>query len=799
MFNLKIAWRSIKKNKFFSSLNILGLSISLGIALLLIGYSFYELSFDKMYKHSDDIYRVTMKTSPEYNDEYWPQLPNSVGPAIQQEVPGVIRNARMVRDDFGANASIQVGEKNFVEKGIYLADSSLFSMFDFQFVEGDKASVFKEPKSIVISQSKREKIFGTGPAINQLIYLNQRDTLRVTGVYEDLATNSSLDCEMVYNIMDSWMGKNVYWSNASYETYIQLDATTHADQVANLATALIDKNVKKEDQYFVQFQLQPNTKVHLHSAHLREGISSKAGDFKTVKNLLYLAGLILLIACINYMNLATARTTNYAKEVGVNKVLGASKGQVRLRFFTETFLISTISIGLGLVISILVVPFFNQLTGANLTWTYLFNPLVLLTVLLVWFAITLISGSFPAFYLSSISSLNLMGKGKGKNSGLVEPARKGLVVFQFTSSIILIISVIIMIQQVKFIEGKDIGYEPQQLLSISNKSIKSEANYTALVNAIQQLPATVSTTAVQTIPGANESGKRIAKFNAPDAEGMPVYTNTVDGPICKTLGLHLLAGSDLPKTLSPTDTVNYILINEVAQAYLGYKNPEDAIGQLVRTESAKNTIIKGVVRDFNYSSLKEKVGGYYYSRMNRASENTRNLLIRYEGNQQKAYLDQVETAFKKHIPDVAFDYTFVDSYVDKLYETERRTNQIIIGFSVLAIGIACLGLMGLAAFTAEQRSKEIGIRKVLGASVFNISKMLSGSYVILVIIAFFIAVPIAYYLMNEWLSNFVYRIEIHWWVFAIAAAITLIITVLTISFQTIKAAIANPVDSLKDE
>ncbi len=796
---LKIAWRSIKKNKFFSLLNIFGLSISLGIALLLIGYALYELSYDKFFPKGEHIYRVTMQTTPEYDKEIWVDLPNSVGPAIKEEVPGVVNFTRLVKNDFGTPSSILVGEKTFVEKNVYLADSSLFSIFDFQFIDGDKNTVFKDVNSIAISKSRKELLFGDASAIDQLIILNQRDTLKVSAVYEDLPKNSSLDCQMVFNIMDSWMGKNVYWSNASYETYIQVQETADPQTISELSTALINKHVEKSNQYFTDFYLQPLHKVHLYSKSFREGNSPRNGDIDRVKNLLYLAGLVLLIACINYMNLATAKTTLYAKEVGVNKVLGASKKQLRTRFLMETMLLSGISISIGFILCLVGIPLFNNITGAELSYQHFLTVEILLILLACLMITTLFAGSFPAFYLSSISSLNLMGKGKSRNAALVEPARKGLVVFQFASSIILIISVIIMIQQMKYIADRNIGFNPEKLLATNTISIKTTKSYESLVNGLNQIPGTTAITGTQAIPGLGESGKNIHKLGNSDPAGLPVFTNVTNGPVVKTLGLKLLAGRDLPGSLSLGDTVNYVLINEVALAYLGYQKPEDAIGQLLNTESAGKSIIEGVVANFNFKSLKENIGGYYFNRMNVPSEGIRYLMIRFETEHTQEYLAQVEQVFKTHIPESAFDYTFVDNHVAQQYMAEKRSNHILISFSILTIGIACLGLLGLAAFTAEQRSKEIGIRKVLGASVFNISNLLTGGYFKLILIAFVIASPIAWYFMNHWLNDFAYRIEIPWWAFVIAAGITLLITALTIGFQTLKAAIANPVDSLRDE
>ncbi|MGH2622491.1 MAG: ABC transporter permease [Sphingobacterium sp.] len=395
---IKIAWRSILKNKLFSLLNIIGLSVSLCISILLLAYTNKELSFDRMYPKVEEIYRVKMKTTQEYNYQEWVTIPNAVGPAIKKDVPGVIASTRLLRDDFGSPASIMVNQQTFIESGIYLADSSIFSMFDIKFVEGNSTTVFKEKNSIVISQSKKEKLFGSKSAINELIYINQRDTLQITGVFEDLPQHSTLDCEMIYNIMDTRLGQNEYWGNASYETYLQLDNAVDPKIVENNATKLIDKYVEKEDQYFSDFSLQPLKEVHLYSTDFRPGYTSRVGSIGLVKNLLYLAALIALIASINYMNLATARTSRQTKEIGVNKILGASKKQVSTRFYIETFIITLISIAFGFILSLLTIPLFNAITGIEILMHELVTIQMAIALVCCWIVISVLAGSFPAIH-----------------------------------------------------------------------------------------------------------------------------------------------------------------------------------------------------------------------------------------------------------------------------------------------------------------------------------------------------------------------------------------------------------------
>jgi len=793
----KIAWRNIVANKLFTSLNIAGLAIGMCVCITLFACISYELSFDCMYKNSKNIYRVNMQTSAQYNYKVWSEVPNSVGPAIIQNIPQVKTMTRLIKHDFGASVSLKTDEKNFTEKGLYLADSTAFKMFDFKFTEGNAHSAFSQPKSIVLSQSAKERLYGNEPAFGKIIYVNNHDTLHVSGVYKDLPVNSTIDCDMVYNIMDSGYGKNVYWSNSSYETYCQLQPGANIAQVQSAATALIDKNVPKEGRFFNNFLFQPLTAIHLYSSDIREGYSSKIGSIGTVKALLFLSLLVLAIACINYMNLATARSQKRSKGVGVNKVLGANTGQLLVLFYTETAVLSFIAIVIGYALAFIVRPLFQNITGIFLEPSALYAAPILAGLLVTWFLVTLIAGSYPAFSMSRISPLVLMNKLKLKHSA-ADFIRKSLVVFQFASSIILIIAVIVILQQVYYIRNKDLGYNPNGIVSVSIKAAQNKQQLSAFINDLKGMANVASVSAVQSIPGDRESGRSVKKFST-DKEGYPVKTCHTDGSIVKTMQLKLLAGNSLPQILAEGDTNCYVLINEAVLKYLGFKTPQDAVGKYINTEMLSKSIVMGVVKDFNYQSLKNEVGGYVYYTMNKAPEPLRNLLVRYNAKDLPLFMQQVQDKFKTDLPNSSFDYEFLDAHIQSLYTSEQHTASTATVFSLLAIFVACLGLFGLAAFIAEQRIKEIGIRKVLGATVPGIAKLLTGDFLKLVVISILIASPIAWYMMNKWLMEFSYRITINGWVFVIAGLTAVVFALLTISSHAIRAAVSNPVKSLRSE
>lgn len=794
---IKTAWRSLVKNRFFSLLNIFGLAVSLAVAIFLMTYGRQELSFNKQFEQEENIYRVYMQASAEYNYEKWTALPNSVGPAMLTDIPEIASMTRLVRRGFTGFGSVRANDNNFIENNIYLADSSFFNVFDVEFTEGDRNTAFLHPRSIVISESKKDKYFGHKPALNQQIIINQNDTLTISGVFQDLPENSSFDGDIFTNMLDSWMGTNVYWSNASYHTYCLLHPNSDPNEVAVKATALIDKYVPQDAQYYTDFFLQPLADVYLYSADLQDNISSRIGSISAVRTVLILSLLIVLIACINYMNLATARSEHNAKEVGVNKVLGASQGQVKLRFYLETGIISFFSILLGLFLALICLPLFNSTIGTTISTSQLFSLENMGIFLVIWVIITLVGGSYPAFMMSSISSLSLM-KNMATQSLAAQYLRKGLVVFQFTCSIILIIGVIVISLQMRYVNDKDLGYQPTNTLVIPLNAINSTEKLNNIKQSILDLTGTESIAIVQAFPGYGESGKTIQRPGW-STESLPVSASVTSGAVVPTLGLDLLAGTDLPEHLSATDSTTYILVNEVVSAYLGYENPIDAVGQTLATELSPQTNIVGVVRNFNYGSLRDAVGGYVYSRGNKMSESVRYFLVRYDTQNVTPYVAQVQQLFNKQLPDAAFDYQFLDEHVKSYYTAENRTNSIITSFSILTIFIACLGLFGLAAFTAEQRKKEIGVRKVLGASFYKIVQLLSGHFLGLVFVALLIGGPIAWWIFSNWLQDFNERITIPWWSFVLAGLFSVGIALLTVCYQAVRAAVANPVDSLRDE
>ena len=788
--HLKIAWRSLKTDRLFSTINILGLSVGLAIAILLFSFITFERSFDA--EHADkNIHRLLVNTGEMDNNEIWCAAPAAVAPALKEESPDVKYAARMLKHNFGETAYVNINNESFIEKNLYWCDTELFSIFNVEFLTGGDLNTLARPNTVTISESSAKKYFGIADPIGQIIKVDNRQDLEVVGVFKDFPKNSTIDCNLIASFSSTNFSKNPSWGNSSFDTYIQLKQSSSTVSTEKLMQQLLDKNVKKEDQWYT-FSLQPIEEVHLYSAGFTNTYVSRIGSIQEIKNLSFLALIILLIACINYTNLMTARSQKRAKDVGINKTLGASYKSLVTRFFTETALITFIGLVVGIVIAMIAIPTYNNLMDGSLQLSFLLRPDFLLGLLGVWFFTTLLSGFYPSFYLSKFSPKDILKPSSGgKGDSLI---RKGLVVLQFAASVILIVGVLVIFKQIQFMRDKDLGFNPENVLAISTGSVGGE-KLNALTQEFKALNSVSNVGMAQGFPGLGVSGRSLYKDDN-DTKGANLETNVSDANIIDVLQLELLAGKTLPAVKQKGDTLVEVILNKKAIDYLGF-TPEEAIGKKLDAQLGNNAYVAGVVNDFNYSSLHKPIEAYAFH--NRRSEPISYILVRFGGSSVTKTMDELKEVFGKVLPSTVFDYTFLDKNIEKLYERERKTANIGLVFCLLAIFVACLGLFGLAAFMAEQRKKEIGVRKVLGASVFSITQMLSLDFLKLVFVALLIAFPIAYFLMDNWLQEFAYKINIGWTVFAISGFSALIIALLTVSFQAVKAAIVNPIKSLRME
>lgn len=787
----KIAWRNLLSNRLFSLLNIFGLAISLCVFILLSLFILQERSFNNI-PNANRIFRYLAHVNWDGGSEILAGVPNAIGPTVQADMPEVLYSARTLLNDFGQNANINIEHDTYVENRLYWADPAILKIFDIQLIQGNRETALQAPNTIVLSASKARLYFGDQSPIDQTITLNRNQTLTVTGVYADLPTASTFDAEMIGSYSSTNFHKNGdTWGNASFETWILLAHENDQHKMATYLPKMLNEHVDPDDQYFT-LSLQALKDVHLHSSNI-SAYTSRKGDITQLKQLSIIALSLLLMAAINYMNLVTARAQQRSKEVGISKTLGANRKTLIGKFYAETAILTFIALFIGLFLAILFIPLFHLVSGKALSYSAFVHPLFYLGLPLLWIVLTLISGIYPALVLSSFSPIAALQKGKTMATGS-SLLRKSLVVIQFTASIVLIVGVIVMHLQMSYIRNKKLGYNPENVIAISLSSLKSKEEFSYLQDNIRSLNKVESMTMAQAIPGKGESGRSLYK-NDMDKQGASLSTNRVIGDVREVLQLQLLAGKMLTDKKGKDDTLVQVVVNKYAVDYLGF-TPEEAIGKKITAQLGDNAYIVGVVDNFNFSSLHQPIGPYAF---NNDNESIRYLLVRFRTENLGQSTHQFEEAYKKAVPDAPFDYTFLDSYLKGLYRTEGQNASTLLTFSFLAILIGCLGLFGLAAFTAEKRVKEVGIRKVLGASVSSLVQLLSADFVKLVCFAFVIACPLAYWLFSNWLDNFAYRITIQWWMFGLAGFAAVLIALLTVSFQAIKAAIANPVDSLRNE
>ncbi|WCO02313.1 ABC transporter permease [Psychroserpens ponticola] len=790
---IKIAWRNIKGNPLFSSINVLGLTLSLAISTLLFMFINHENSFNTMFSQKNQIYRVLMETSESHSNEIYATVPAMVAPTSMVEIPEVLDAVRFLKHGFGEPAYISTGDSEFIESSLYYADSSLFKIFDFKLIQGFENEALVKPNTAIISKNTALLYFGTDQVIGKLFKIDDRLNIEITGVFQDLPSNTTLDGNVYVSFATSFFSKRPTWSNASLETYILTAKGATQKSLKSKFKIMLDKHIEKESQWYA-LNTQQLERVHLYSSHIQNAYSSRKGSIDQVKSLSWLALLILVIACINYMNLTTARSQIRSREIGVSKTLGASISNLMMRFYAETGLITAISMLLGIGLALLCLPLFNQIAGKEIPDSMLWSVMFLLSLVTIWVITTLLAGSYPAIYMSHLSAKNILKGGK-IGSFWATNVRKGLVVIQFGASTVLIIGVVVIYNQLKFIQEKDLGFDTEQVMAISINGINDVNNVKVLEQELGELSMITNVGAAQGFPGKTVSG-RMVQNPLEDDGGISVQTNRVDAEALNVMGLRFIAGKNIPVIKSEGDSLVDVVVNKKIADYLGY-TPEEAIGKNIQMLPSQNAFIVGVVDDFNYASLREPIGAYAFH--NFPSEYKEYLLVKMKVADLQKSISSIEKKFKKVAPNIPFDYSFLDQNIEQLYLEEKQTASIGMVFSLLAIFVACLGLFGLAAFTAEQRGKEIGIRKVLGASVTSIVKLLSADFIKLVAIALLISFPLAYYVMNNWLQDFTYRINMSWQPFVFTGLCAIGIAMITVSFQAVKAAVANPVDSLKTE
>lgn len=789
---LLLAIKNFRKQKMFSLINVLGLTVGITCCLMIFLFVMNELSYDRFHKNGDNIYRVMRVGNIDGIKMEIPYLSAPYATALLNDYPDAVKKAVRVNPD---NDLISYKNISFNEKKIYLVDSNFFDFFSFKLVKGSPATVLNDPLSIVMTETAAKKYFGNEDPMGKVVDFNKNLRLKVTGIAEDVPVNSHLNFDMVVPL-SNWRNTQWFnqWPNNGLFTYVQLNPSVKPEQLKTLFPSFMDKYMGKyyrENGFKMGLTINPLTGIYFEGETPFDNV--KHGSKKMVYIFMSIALLILIIACINFMNLATARATDRSKEVGLRKVLGAVRRQLAWQFIFESLLFATVAAVLALVLLQLIMPAYTGFLGYKLP-SYWNKPWLYIFVVGVILVVGVLAGSYPALLLSSFSPIeSLKGKLKvGKHGAFF---RKALVVFQFAISVLLIISVAVVIKQMHYVRSTDLGFSKEQsmIVRLDNNAIWNKK--IEFKNQLQANPAVASVSLMSGEPGGFHDSYGFEVESKP-GEKIMLNTEFADFEYTKTLGLKIIAGRSFsPKFV--TDSTDAVIINHSAATALGY-TPEQAVGKWVKNiaaDSARRTIV-GVVEDYHYASLKQAIGPLVVSTK---KDDRRLALIKLNTSQVQQTIERIKKIYSSVAPDYPFEYDFLDERFDQLYKTEIKQESLLSVFSVIAICIACLGLFGLASYTALKRTKEIGVRKVLGSSVENIVLLLSKDLLKPVLLGTLIAVPTGYFIMQKWLQSFVYRVDIHWWLFAIAAMMAVLIALFTVSVQAIKAAVANPVKSLRSE
>lgn len=803
---IKTAFRSLLKSKGFTAINVLGLALGLATCMLIVFYVFDELSYDRFNIKADRIYRVNNDIKFGGTENSYAVSPAPLAAAFLSELPEVEQVVRF-RDQGGIQ--VKKGNEKIREGKVIYADPTVFSIFTFPMISGDPLTALEDPRSVIINETTAKKYFNSVNAVGKTLLFNDSLLYKVTGVIKDIPKQAHFNYDFFLSMESLSESKNNSWVSNNFVTYVLLKKGTSYKAVESKLPKMIKDHVgpqlqsiihlslgdiEKQGNYF-RLNLTSLKDIHLHSNRVAElGMN---GNIQYVYIFSAIAIFILLIACINFMNLSTARSSNRAREVGVRKVLGSPRKFLIAQFLSESIIVTFIATIIAVFAAWLLLPLFNQVSGKELTLTaqtfiWLIPALIILTIV-----IGCLAGSYPAFYLSAFQPIDVL---KGKLSAGFKGGwlRSFLVVFQFSISIFLIIGTLVIYNQLKYIQNKDLGYKRDQVLVIHNVfTIGSQTK--VFSQEIKKLPDVLNATLTGFLPteGRGNTSTLFQDHSMDPKKALSSQIWSVDENYIPTLGMKIVSGRNFSKEMM-TDS-SAIIINESAAKILGISDPLNKILYLPTDNYAKvikQVHIIGIVKDFNFNSLRLNITPVVLT----YSDDWGALGIKVKTANITALITKVKDKWKQMAPNQKFDYSFMDQDFDAAYRTEQRIGTIFITFTSLAIIIACLGLFGLAAYAAEQRTKEIGIRKVLGANVSTIVAMLSRDFILLVLLSILIASPLAWWAMQKlFLQDFAFRENIQWWVFATAGFAAIIIAFITISFQSIKAALSNPVNSLRSE
>ncbi len=789
-----------------SSINLLGLTVGLTCCLLILIYIINELSYDRFNAKAGQIYRVTrsFNTIDGVENLHLATVAPPFGPLLKNDFPDIEKVTRILSNGLTV---FRYKDKILNERNAYYAETNFFDFFSVPLLKGNIHNALEEPLSVLLNEETAKKYFGNEDPINKMVKLDNLYTYKVTGIFSDFPASSHFHPKILISF-SSLKDSTLYgerqlqsnWSNNAFHTYLMLPQNYPVKNIESKFPSFLNKNMPSRNMIFkpsqgTKLHLQKLTDIHLQSA--LEAEIEPNGSISRVYIFSCIALFILLIACINYMNLSTARSVLRAKEIGIRKAIGAKRKEIIAQFLSESVLITFISLSAAILITLIILPYINLFSGQQLSATVLLNYRIVALMLVLPFIIGFISGAYPALFLSSFEPVKVL-KGVLKVSKSNFSFRKVLVVTQFSVSIILIISTIIVLRQLSFMQNTNLGFNKDCVVT-SFFSSDLTKHYASFKNELLKTSLVKSITRSSRIPTGNllDDLGGLAVMNGDSmkpVQNVDMKLVSIDYDYIPTFGIEMAAGRNFTNDFS-TDSNNFV-INAAAAKALGWKDPAIAVGKDVRYGGVQGKIV-GITKDFHFESMHKDIVPIIFSPSRQNSLFT--LSFKIDGNNMHKAISEIEKRWHAYLPDVPFQYTFIDDNVKQLYKSEQQQSTLFTIFSVIAIFIACLGLLGLSSFTITQRIKEIGIRKILGASIPELVKLLSTDFIYLVFAASVISFPVAWFMMDKWLRDFAYRISIPLWAFILSGSIAILIAFITISSQTVKAAIANPVKSLRTE
>lgn len=779
-----VALRTLRRQRVHTAINIVGLAVGMACCIFLLLFVRDELSYDRFHEDADSIHRVNMRIG---DGRQVALTPTIAAPWLEREIPEVVAATRVEK----RGGLVSVGDQVFDESDFLYVDSTFFDVFTFPILVGDGERVLHRPNMVLLTQSTARKYFGEADPIGQRIIRNNEEEYVVTGIVADAPSNSHIQFDLLASFASrTHWANNEMWSSANFFTYVRLNDAAAAEAVqASIDGRITELAASGEEPRWLQ--LQPLTSIHLRSDVLYE--LDAGGSMSYVMGFGALAILVLLIACINYMNIATARSTLRSKEIGLRKSLGAVRSQLAGQFYGEA---AILALGALLVACILVaigLPAFNQLAGKDFSTSALLDPGILSLILGVFVVVALVAGSYPAVFLSRVEPIRAL-RGRMGDMKRTTQVRRALVIVQFAISAFLIVTTLVVVSQVRYMQNRELGFDQDHVVELALNDPDLYRSFAAIRDALESSPSIVAASAVSQIPGQIGWTDMVRSEGMSDDDEFSIKGLPSEAGVIEALGIEVIAGRDFGESPPMPDTANHqFLLNETLVRQLGW-TPQDAVGR--RLISPRVGEVIGVVRDFNFNTLHvpiEPLAIWY------GPTHISRVVARTAPGQTDAALRHIRETWAGFAPDVPFTYRFIDDVYNQQYEDERRMSAVLSIFAALAIFVACLGLLGLAAFVAEKRTREIGVRKVLGASVPGIVGLLSRDFLLLVGVAFVAAAPLTWIAARNWLGGFAYQVDVGVGVFVLAGAVILLIALATVSTQAIRAARANPVESLRYE